>query len=345
MAKCRNINKADTALFKATKLVEKRARKAAREAKMSKEEKRSRDNTESAERAWAEAKRVKKKERKAHAQTTNHPDPQKKMTEEQKTASLHLGLSQKISDLTNQNQSLRSINERLSKLHVESESQKSIQSGLDVEVDNLREEIDAAMADNNQLRASNAALYTNAEQWETYATDKETRIEQLNDYADTLEGRIGTKKTKLIKLRERLEHRKNVIKDLQESNDNLEERLATKKIKSQAFKVEYKAVKRSLDECINGLDDQLDEDQSVVMELLRRNVNLKKPVEVREQQLIKAQYEQVSRHEQIVSELYSEINDLRDEMERMKRGSSHDSMYKLPGVRIKYEDDSMDAGT
>ncbi|KAI5249592.1 hypothetical protein E4T42_05256 [Aureobasidium subglaciale] len=345
MAKCKNMNKADKALLKATKLLKKRARKAAREAKMSREEKQARDNTESAERAWAEAKRVKKKARKAHARTTNHPGPQKKMSEEQKTASLHLSLSRKISDLTNQNQSLRRTNERLSKLRVESESQKFIQSGLDVEVDNLREEVDAAMADNNQLRASNSTLYTSAEQWETYATDKKTRIQQLNNYADTLKGRIETKKAKVVKLRERLEHRENVIKDLQESNDNLEERLATKKIKAQAFKVEYKAVKRSLDECINGLDDQLDEDQSVVMELLRRNVNLKKPVEVREQQLIKAQHEQVGRHEQIVSELYSEINDLRDEIERMKRGSSHDSMDKLPGVRIKYEDDSMDAET
>lgn len=222
-------------------------------------------------------------------------------------------------------------NRRIGKLTRENKTLKSMREESSETICTMQREI-------NRLTEANSALTSTVEQLENkHAESEEESLDQDGSESDSesdkdvegYERRITRKKTKIAQLRDRLDQRKKINQLLQDHNELLQERLATKKIKSQALKAEHKeleASKRILQQSVEDLESQLDEDQTVIMDLLRENVELKKPVATREQNLADAHKEQLIRHDAIVSELYEEINRLRNQIERAERAGSVDSM-------------------
>lgn len=181
--------------------------------------------------------------------------------------------------------------DNMERIQEENQKIKVIHLRQESRISQLGGEINAITIQNDILQDNLTALNANVDQWEKYAAEETAKVKEHNVYIDYQEKVLRRKKTKIGQLRGRLTRSKGINRDLQERNDYLEERLATKKIKSQAFKAEQKELKRSkkdLERSIRCLDEQLEEDQTEILVLLKKNVKYKKLIKLHEQQLFDA---------------------------------------------------------
>ncbi|THX92181.1 hypothetical protein D6D08_02674 [Aureobasidium pullulans] len=174
--------------------------------------------------------------------------------------------------------------DNMERIQEENQKIKVIHLRQESRISQLGGEINAITIQNDILQDNLTALNANA-------AEETAKVKEHNVYIDYQEKVLKRKKTKIGQLRGRLTRSKGINRDLQERNDYLEERLATKKIKSQAFKAEQKELKRSkkdLERSIRCLDEQLEEDQTEILVLLKKNVKYKKLIKLHEQQLFDA---------------------------------------------------------
>ncbi|TIA46313.1 hypothetical protein D6C79_05278 [Aureobasidium pullulans] len=174
--------------------------------------------------------------------------------------------------------------DNMERIQEENQKIKVIHLRQESRISQLGGEINAITIQNDILQDNLTALNANVDQWEKYAAEETAKVKEHNVYIDYQEKVLKRKKTKIGQLRGRLTRSKGINQDLQERNDYLEERLATKKIKSQAFKADKKDLERS----IRCLDEQLEEDQTEILGLLKKNVKYKKLIKLHEQQLFDA---------------------------------------------------------